>query len=215
MKHLGKSYLFIVGILILAGILSWRLYFQVYSQKDTVNIHVFPQQVGEWSSEEIPLTKVEKIILETDNAFVRRYTNAAGEEVYLFIVYSQSNRKVSHPPEICYTGSGATILNKVNQSFEGAGPQGPVKVDGNMMSVEFSRQDQKVFYWFKVGDAYTASYWKQQVLIAIKSFLNKPSSSAMIRLSADVSKKAAPDEAVHSIKDFAILIAPLLSEYLP
>lgn len=208
------SYIFILVLFIFAGYFSWKLYFKVYRQDDTVSIHSFPTTVGEWTSEELPLSATEKAILETDNAFVRRYTNSTGDEVMLFIVYSQNNRKVSHPPEICYTGAGAAILNNAHDSFEVQTDDGLLEIAGNRLTVEFGRYDQTVFYWFKVGDTFTGNYWEQQGLIALKSFLGKPSSSAMIRLSADV-KNDDSKGTMAAIKTFGQAITPILPHHLP
>lgn len=211
-KKIDISYFFIIAIFICVGALSWRVYFREYRQSDTVSIHNFPRVVGEWVSEDLPITDDEKAILETDNVFVRRYTNTKEEEVYLFIVYSQNNRKVSHPPEICYTGGGATILDSVPDSFGLASDD--AKVDVNLLTVEKGRTTQIFAYWFKVGDTFTSNYWKQQGLIALKSFLGQPASSALIRISATV-KNGDNAGATKLIKRFGRQILPHLKHYLP
>ena len=104
MKSSNVSYWFILALFLAAGTLSWRVYFKSYVQSDNLSIHHFPKVIGDWTSEDLPISDDDKAILETDNVFVRRYTNSIDEEVSLFIVYSENNRKVSHPPEICYTG---------------------------------------------------------------------------------------------------------------
>lgn len=212
MKQFDRNYTFIIIFFIVSAAISWHLYFKVYSQKDTVSIHHFPKKIDGWTSEELPITAEEKAILETDNVFARRYTSEKKKEVYLFIVYSQNNRKVSHPPEVCYTGSGATILSSVHDSLTpGAAGQ---EIDVNRLTVENGPSKQTFFYWFKVGDTFTPNYWKQQGLIAVKSLLGKPSSSALIRISTDV-KNDNTDEAVGRIKEFGKLIVPYLYQYLP
>jgi len=214
-KNLNKSYILIIAMLLIAGAVSWNLYFGVYRQKDTVSIHEFPRTIGKWASEDLPISDKEKAILETDNVFVRRYTNSVeGKEVYLFIVYSQNNRKVSHPPEVCYTGSGAAILSSVHNSFPSGINDEEIKV--NHLTIEKRTFKQMFFYWFKVGDAFTSNYWKQQGLIALKSFLGQPASSALIRVSADI-KGAGTDEdkAIADAKEFSQLILPYLKQYLP
>ncbi len=214
MKRGKTSYIFILLLFIFAGMLSWRLYFKVYWQKDTVDIHSFPRTIGNWNSEEIKLTKLELEILETDNVFVRKYTSPEGAEVYLYVVYSQNNRKVSHPPEICYTGGGATILNSHQETLDVGQPGKPQAISTIHFLVEWREIQQDVFYWFKVGDTFTSNYWKQQGLIALKSFLGKPSSSAMIRLSANI-PPGDTKKSIEDINSFARLIIPYLKQYLP
>jgi len=179
-----------------------------------VNIHQFPKEIGEWSSLELPITEEEYAILETRNAFARKYYTDDGKEVFLLIVYSQNNRKVSHPPEICYTGSGVTILSNTRDSFAAQSP----KVRGsavfvNKLQLELKSTQQISFYWFKVGDTFTTNYWKQQALIALKTLSGRPASSALIRVSSTIEKEH--DRAISSLKEFCSTITPQLFEYLP
>lgn len=214
MKKFEKNDFFIILFFIISAAISWHLYFKVYSQKDTVSIHAFPQTIDGWIAEEIMITRQDKAILETDNVFVRRYTNPQGEEVYLFLVYSQNNRKVSHPPEICYTGSGATIVNNAHDSFS-AGESALKDIEVNRVTVEQGRERQIFFYWFKVGDTFTPNYWKQQGLIALKSFLGQPSSSALIRISAPTRNEEDDENAVRRLKQFGQIVLPHISRHLP
>ncbi len=213
MKRPDQNYIFIIVLFIISAAVSWQLYFKVYSQKDTVSIHTFPKEIAGWTAEELPITDKEKAILETDNVFARRYTNAQKEEIYLFIVYSQNNRKVSHPPEVCYTGSGATILSNIHDAF-GTGAS-PAEIKVNRVTVEQGRNRQIFFYWFKVGDTFTSNYWKQQWLIAVKSFSGQPSSSALIRISTDTKKEGDDEMAAQRLKDFGRIILPYIQKHLP
>jgi len=212
MRLKDLSYWFILVIFLAVGIVSWRVYFKNYRQSDTLSIHHFPKVIGEWVSEEVPISDDEKALLETNNVFVRRYTNVKEEEVYLFIVYSQNNRKVSHPPEICYTGGGATILDKVRDTI--ASETEDSMVDVNRLKVERGRITQIFTYWFKVGNTFTPNYWKQQAMIAYKSLLGQPSSSALIRISSTVNN-GKDSEATELIKKFGREIIPQLQQYLP
>jgi EpsI family protein len=211
-KKFDLSFLLIMAMFLITGVLSWKVYFRVYRQDDSVNIHKFPTVIGDWVSEDLPISDDDKAMLETDNVFVRRYTNADNEEAYLFVVYSQNNRKVSHPPEICYTGGGATILDSVHDRFDSA--SGNEAIDVNRLTVANGMVSQIFVYWFKVGDSFTSNYWLQQGLIALKSLLGSSASSALIRISVTV-KNDDPNEAIRVIKGFGRLIVPHLRQYLP
>ncbi|MFA5087602.1 MAG: exosortase C-terminal domain/associated protein EpsI [Candidatus Omnitrophota bacterium] len=212
MKVKNFGYLSVVAMFLVSGALSWNLYFKVYRQKDTVDIAHFPRAFDGWESEEIAISDNDLEILETRNAFVRRYFDKSGQEVYVFIVYSQNNRKVSHPPEICYTGGGAVILQNARDTVLSA--DGHQEIQANRLIVEKGKTRQVSFYWFKVGDSFTSNYWKQQGLIALKSFLGQSASSALIRLSADV-HGGDDAQTVQQIKNFAQSVIPYLSQYLP
>lgn len=202
-------------ILILMGascLISWNFYFQNYVHGDTANIHTFPKKIGDWVSDELAISSEDYAILETKNAFSRRYQAPDGREVFLFAVYSQHNRKVSYPPEISYTGSGISVVNKKQEQL--LSPPGNDHIDANKLLVEYGKNQQVMYYWFKVGDSYTTSYWKQQMLIAVKSFLGEDVSSAMIRISSIVHDGDVVG-AEKDIRDFSYKIIPQLRSYLP
>jgi EpsI family protein len=199
-----------LGILM---VLSWNLYFTNFSEKDTVKIIEFPKTIGSWTSEELPISKEDLSMLETDNAFVRRYTNREnGEEVYLYIVYSQHNRKVAHPPELCYTGAGVSIIQNVHD---------PIPVEFKSLTIPTNRlkllrknYEHLAFYWFKVGEKFTANYWEEQILIAFNTLVGSKSGSSLIRVSADVVNDN-QEKAIRNVKSFTNLITPALFQYLP
>jgi len=212
MKRIAdKKYWPIILIFLVGGAISWNLYFRIYLQKDTVDIAAFPREFNEWKSQELYLSESELAILETRNAFIRKYFNRNEVENYLYVVYSQTNRKVSHPPEVCYSGSGVDIIDSRRNLIK---IENNKEIEVNQILIERKNTQQVVFYWFKVGDTYTNSYWHQQMLIAVKTFLGKPASSALIRLSATV-LEGDKEATVKQLKSFGSIIIPYLNQYLP
>lgn len=200
-------------ILLISIVLSMKLYFNAAHQEDTISIDSFPRKIGTWTAQDLPISKEDLSILETKNAFVRRYTNSeGGAEVYLFLVYSQHNRKVAHPPEICYLGSGVSITENVHD---------PIFVEYKNLTIPTNRLkllrkkfEHIAFYWFKIGDKFTSNYWEQQLIIAINSLLGQSKGSALIRISADVNSED-QGESIRNIKSFTNLITPALFRFLP
>jgi EpsI family protein len=158
------------------------------------------------------LTEREYRILETRNAFVREYTSQAGETVYIFIVYSQYNRKVSHPPEICYIGGGVNVLNDSNDFIAISGKADTIPT--KKLFLEKGSTQQIAYYWFKVGDSFVSNYWIQQALITWRTFTGQSASSALIRVSADV-KEDGKAGAEKLIKEFCQSMVPLIPQFLP
>lgn len=212
MKSEDKNFIIMAVLLGLAGLLAGYLSFKDFRQTDTVSVKDFPRSVGPWVSEDIPLSKQDLAILETDNAFVRKYKNPNGEEVYLYIVYSQTNHKVTHPPEICYTGSGVSILEKTHDFIPVSYKNLDIKA--NRFLLQDNQLYQMSFYWFKVGNIFTSNYWKEQILVAFNALLGKKQGSALIRISADIVNKD-KGRAIKEIKEFTGLIVPQLFAYLP
>jgi EpsI family protein len=168
----------------------------------------FPQKVGAWTSEDIKLTQRDYDILETTNLIMRNYKDPAGQSVLLYIVYSDNNRKVAHPPEVCYTGSGSTITEKKVFNVTPT-------IQANQMVVETTKGDrQYVVYWFRAGQLNIAKYLDQQLAVVWRRTFGKRTSSAMIRISADA--KEGQDAATGKmISEFASAIEPLLAKYVP
>jgi EpsI family protein len=212
------KFVFIIILLIASGAVSWNVYFRVYTQEDAVNIHHYPSRLGDWESRDLPMSETEYAILETRNVFVREYKNRkTGGVVYLFIVYSENNRKVSHPPEICYTGSGFLLVNKRPDTLESRLAQKGgerILVSTQRLLLEQGPFEQIAHYWFKVGPGFTSSYWKQQWMIVFNTVFGKSSSSALIRISTDV-KDGKYEEAEQHIRSFANEAIPLFYRFLP
>ena len=200
-----------IVLLAISGVVSWTTYLKDYNQQDTVSIHTFPKEINGWVSEESPISDDEYAILETRNAFVRKYTSPKGQEVYLFTVYSQNNRKVSHPPEVCYTGSGIQVSSNVIDTIEV--PANKLTIKAHKLGLDQRYYKQIAYYWFKVGKSFTPSYWHQQLKIAFKNLIGRPEGSALIRVSAIV--EGDESQTVADIKEFTRLIMPHLFEHLP
>ena len=131
----------------------------------------------------------------------------ASRPVALYIIYSGDNRKSLHPPEICYTGGGATILEKSIVPLTAG-------LRANKFIIADKNFKQLVVYWFRADNLNTPSYVMQQLRTALNRTFGKQASGAMIRISTVV-KPGEDAQALQTIKGFARLIEPLLSKYVP
>lgn len=213
MKNLtDKKFLSLIAVFLFATLITWNSHFKEYFQADTVDIHKFPKHLGTWTAAELTISEEEYAILETRNVFARRYTDDTGRTADLLIVYSQHNRKVSHPPEICYTGGGITILSNLPAAVKVATPPGLIRA--NKLLLEKKKTQHLSYYWFKVGNTFTSNYWKQQLLIVTKTLLGQPSGSALIRVSSGI-QDGEQKTAEQNISDFIRVITPQIPQYLP
>jgi len=208
-----KSILIIIALLILATYAAWKDYLINDRQQDSVNISNFPQKIGPWVSEDIPLSKADLDILGTKNVFIRKYRKPDGAVIYLYIVYSQNDRKVLHPPEICYTGSGITILENLTDRIVLNDHQDTF-IDTRRLLLDNNNSRQVAFYWYKTGRVFTSNYWKQQMSTVLNNLSGTRSGSALIRVSVDIAHND-QEKAVKEGRGFIILIAPDLFRYLP
>jgi EpsI family protein len=209
-KYMNNIKFFLVaGLLAVACFVSLSSYLpERFDTTASVKMAAFPMKVGSWVGKDVPLTKRDYDILETDNLIMREYSDPAGRKVLLYIIYSENNRKVAHPPEVCYTGGGSTITSK---SLFTVSP----KIKATRMITEASNGlRQFVIYWFKAGDFNTSQYLDQQLKVAWQRTIGKKTSAAMIRISADI-KDSKEDGVGAMIREFAQVIEPLLPKYVP
>lgn len=204
----NKQVITILMILMVTLLISLPAYLIVPKTKGEVLVSKLHMQIGEWKGIDLPIEARAFEILETKNLILREYTRG-DTKVYLYIIYSQDNRKVSHPPEVCFEGSGITIIKKdkiqmelANNNPTGAGTRAGRKILANKLIVEKDGISNVIVYWYKAGDYYIDNYLKQQLRIALSRLQFKRTSGALIRLSAEITPSN-PDRALANIKAFA------------
>ena len=204
----NKTFIFIAVILTAVAVFSLISYIPV--KPDAVmkiSITDFPKVIRGWKAQDIPLDERVYELLETKNLIMRNYINKQGDSINCYIIYSQDNRKVAHPPEICLQGEGATVVDKTAIQITDS-----IKATKLILEKPFSRD--LVIYWYKTGNLNTNDYIKQQLKIAINRMLGKSSSGALIRLATEI-KGDDQDKALILIQSFAKHIELLIKRYAP
>jgi EpsI family protein len=203
-----KKFVIVLVILVVTAFFSILSYLPVkFDNASLVRISAFPATIGEWHSQDVPLTRRVYELLETDNLIMRDYTNDKGEVVNLYVIYSQSNRKVSHPPEICLQGEGATVVEKAYVKISSG-------ITATKLVLEKQDYQEAVFYWYKVGPVFTHELLKQQLTSAIDMMFGKRTSIALIRVITQIKDKD-QKSAFSQIASFSRQIEPLLLKYAP
>jgi EpsI family protein len=207
---LDRKYIFIIVSLIITIFISGKFYVPDF-KKSTFIIHEFPEVIDHWTSRDLPIERADKSVLENTNTALYRYYTNNGRRVYLYIVYSKTNPKVTNPPEICYKYAGISILDKGKKRIKMGNSNNGFRVN---WLISDNRQNQRIsYYFYKVGGIYTTSYWKQQGMVALNNLIGKPSGSALIRISVDIHD--GQQEAIRLINDFTAVLIPQLSNNLP
>ena len=204
----NKTFIIVISILAVVSIIGFVSYLPTrFDISLKVKVADFPMNVGEWQATDIPLSERDYEILETRNLIMREYKNTKGNSVYLYIVYSEDNRKVSHPPEICLSGGGLSILNKASMQITDS-------IRATRLLTEKGDLRQLVIYWYKAANLNTDKYLKQQLKVVLDRTLGKRTSCALIRVSTDI-RGEGEAAALGLIKSFAKEIEPLLAKYVP
>jgi EpsI family protein len=208
----NRNFYIVVSLFIVVGIISALAYFP--GRKDiTANIKVsaLPLSIGSWKGEELEVSEKSYEILETRNLFLRNYKNPKGDTVTAYLIYSEDNRKVSHPPEVCLMGSGLQI---VSQKVVDIPLRDGAKLKANAIISESNNRRDLVVYWYKAGRLHTNSYLKQQLSVATGRMFGKRTAGALIRISTRIDERD-PQSASDRVTAFIEELYPLLPKYIP
>jgi EpsI family protein len=202
-----RNFLIVLSVLVFVSAVSIGLFLSEKRISDTVSVSGLPFKIGAWIGKDIKLDDREYELLETRNLVMRNYSDPEGNEINLYIIYSQANRRVVHPPEICMQGDGAMVLSK------GIADMGDGMIV-NKFVLGYDNGKRIVLYWYKAGDLSTASYLKQQFMVSWNRLCRKKVSTAMIRVTMPELK--AGEQATDAVlAGFINDLKPLLNVYVP
>ena len=196
----------LIAMLLAASAISLNLFSREMSASDKLDAHAFPMVVGEWKGRELPITEKEYGILETRNLISREYVNPAGDKLYLFIIYSETNRSVFHPPEVCMMGSGLAITDKQIENFDA----GNRVFSTNKLFAEKGRFKEIILNCYKAGNIYTSNFYLQQTRLAFHQIFGRNVPGATLRVSMDEGKDQAATLA--TLKEFLSKSAVILDD---
>jgi EpsI family protein len=194
----------LIAMLLAAGVISLGLFNREMSASDKLDVHTFPMMVGEWQGKDLPITEKEYDILETRNLISREYTNPSGDKLYLFVIYSETNRSVFHPPEVCMIGSGLCITDKQIEKFD----VGNKVFTTNKLFAEKGQFKEIILNCYKVGNIYTSDFYLQQTRLAFHQIFGRNVPGATLRVSMSIEKDSAVTLA--TLKEFLSRSAVIL-----
>lgn len=202
MHNLNVRLGLVAGLLVLMSLVSTHLLYPERMDRGQTRAEQLPLELGDWFGVEEPVDDYVKRILETDDVVQRSYSRLGGSAsppVLFAVVYSPDNRRVAHPPEVCYRGAGWEVTDKRRVEYAGLPPMIRLLLDSG------SRRDL-VTYCYKSGDQITANYYRQQANIIFNQLLGRSTASALIRFSTSASDSEQAAE--RRLQAFARLMMP-------
>jgi len=208
MSNFTKRYLIVIGLLSITAFITYSSYSTIDYSGELYTRNI-PLVVGSWYGKDFSMDDLTYEILETKDAIMREYVNQDGESVLLALVFSMNNRKVAHPPEVCFAGSGweRTVRDEKIVMIKNR----EIKV--NSLTLQKRSDKQVVLYLYKSGNKLTSNYYSQQLNIILNGMLHKDTSSALIRISSITNSN--DDKALALTEKFAGEIIPILEKLLP
>jgi len=123
-------------------------------------------------------------ILETRDYAYSRYTAPGTPSMDFCVIFSQDNRKGTHPPDLCLQGSGEGIVAKGDVVVDAV--EGCNLVPCRELIVQSGTRGYYYLYTYKCGSVYTSSFWRQQFEIFGNGLLSRNASGALVRLSTPI-----------------------------
>ncbi len=173
-----------------------------------------PTVIAGMKSREIEMDQRTLDILETTDVMYREYSMKGKLPIFVCIIFSENNRKVAHPPELCLSGGGAVVEEKKQIQFSSSVKD---KFYAQRLIVQHADRKWMYLYWYKTGKFFSSHYLLQQFLSALTQIVYRKSSCALIRLSIPLSQQEEPPYTASQqrLVEFSQELIPLTAEHLP
>lgn len=132
----------VLGLLIQTALFGYLDKGKLPPGKLALKLENFPKQLGPWTSKEAPLQRPYDF---ADDWLRREYRNTqTGQELLLWMVYSDVGEDREHNPDVCQAVAGQVEDRSFRQSIEVAGHPAPVQ------QYRFGSDDQHtyIYYWY-------------------------------------------------------------------
>lgn len=214
MQSMTARYVALIALLGLTAPLVLYLHYDVPPPASIGPLKdAIPRSFGEWGMvDERGPSEDEKRILETEAILTRTYSRGAAVACDLSVVFAKDNRRVAHPPEICYKGSGWAI--EKSEVVEVPLSDGRAFKVNRLLLLRGNLR-MWVYYWYKAGPHCSANYLRMQWNIIKSHFLRRSSSSALLRVSATGTSPDHDRQTLEELGRFAAVAIPAANAAIP
>jgi EpsI family protein len=178
------------------------------------SLNRFPQVVGAWEGENVPLAPDVIKVAAVDDYLNRNYRSSHGV-LGLYIGYYQSQRQGEslHSPLFCLPGTGwQPTDNRTIDLRTSGGRQGAVK----QLVVERGLDRLVVLYWYQTVARVTGSEYWRKLFLMHDAFFSGRTDVALVRIITAVESRDADSESksVDRARPFAELVLPEVQQRL-
>ena len=200
-----------LAALAIGAALSNTVLFRQVVQGTTDLTRNIPAGLGPWQLvAQSPVSESEIRGLETRDIVKRTYSNGR-DRIELVVAYiAHSSRKSAHAQEACLRGSGAMVSRIESRQLTLA------PVLAKSLSLDFHNQKQHVYYWYKIGNRYTAAYLESSLKMFLGGLFGSDARGAsLIRLLTPVGHGEPQARVDERLEEFAMHLIPALEKHLP
>ncbi len=191
------------------SVISMLYFYKDYPTENKSYTQGFPNQFASWQiTKDFPINYRTIQLLETTDILMRYYRRSNQEPPVLLsmVASSTANRKIAHPPEICYRGAGYEVMRREKIKLDNG-------IEAILLVVYSGKIQELVLYWYKFGGEYTADYYYHQTNVLFNFLQKQKGGLALIRVSVNITDNA--DKSLKILQDFVKDMAPLLKDHLP
>jgi EpsI family protein len=156
---------------------------RAYTEK-LPDLGLFPTELSEWQSEDIPTDAATAAVLAADTTLHRCFIHNDGTKVWFYIAYfaqQQVNSQI-HSPRNCLPAGGWRVVSLEKEIFPLEGhPQ-----EATVMRTQQRNYAQDVVYWFRTQGGDVAGEYALKWDLVKNSLARRPTNAAFIRYSAPV-----------------------------
>jgi EpsI family protein len=174
----------------------------------------FPTLLGEWQGREATILEVEVVnLLKVKDYLMRRYSDAAGRSLWLYIGYWDTQRKGAQPhsPRNCLPGAGWEPLEARRLTL--ALPPPHMAITVNLYVIQKEQAQQVVLYWYHSQGQAVAGEVAARVLMVRNAIVRNRTDGALVRVSSPV--YGSVKETSAQLVKYVQAMYPVLAEYLP
>jgi EpsI family protein len=170
--------------------------------------------LGEWRGTQATVLEVEILnVLKVIDYVMRRYTDPAGRNLWLYVGYwaSQPRGAQSHSPKNCLPGGGWEPLEASQLTIRLPGASPAITV--NRYLIQKDRAMQVVLYWYQQQGAAIAGEVPARIAMVRSALVRHRTDGALVRVSMPVSGNV--DETMTQLVQYVQTLYPVLGQYLP
>ncbi len=199
-------------------LLATFLFLQLRSHGEAVPIHKplaqLSQVVGVWRGQEDATIAPDVLnILKLNDYLQRRYSDAAGHDLWLYVGYWDTQRKGAqiHSPKHCLPGGGWEPLEASLIQIPLDGEPHGIVVNRYVLQKETYRQ--VVTYWYQAQGQVVAREVDAKLQLIRNAIVHNRTDGALVRVTSPV-RTTVEETFAHQVEYIRVL-RPLLREFLP
>jgi EpsI family protein len=210
-----QSFRVLLSGLLLVGTL---LLLQLRSSREAVPIRKpldsFPTALDGWQGRAATIFDVDPLnVLKPKEYLFRRYVDAAGRSLWVYIAYWDTERKGAQPYSLknCLPGSGWEPVEASLVSIALPPPQTPITV--NRYLIQKDDAQQVVFCWYHSQGRAIAGELAAKIGLVKNAILHSRTDGALIRISSPVHRSTR--DSSEMLVRYVQVMYPILEGYLP